>query len=53
MLDTLGQDPVGVEKTMDYLRIFVKNGGTAILLDNHTDGEAFCDKYYKVKPING
>ena len=48
IFDLVGQDPVGAEKTLDYVREFTKRGGAAILLAHFDESEAECSKFYRV-----
>lgn len=52
IFDLVGQDPIGVEQTLDYVQDFVNRGGTAILLDNFDDSEDRCMRYYKIGIIS-
>ncbi|TAJ09061.1 hypothetical protein DMA11_20840 [Marinilabiliaceae bacterium JC017] len=49
VFDLVGQDPIGSQKTLKYVRNFVRHGGSAILLDNFEDSESKCDRFYRIK----
>jgi len=49
VFDMVGQDPIGSQKTLKYVRDFVTQGGSAILLDNFEDSESKCDRFYRIK----
>ncbi|MBI9063704.1 MAG: hypothetical protein JEZ14_17115 [Marinilabiliaceae bacterium] len=49
VFDMVGQDPIGSDKTLDYVREFVNKGDSAILLDNFDDSEPKCDRFYRIK----
>ncbi|NER04664.1 MAG: hypothetical protein F6K17_19660 [Okeania sp. SIO3C4] len=49
IFDLVGQDPLGARQTMKYVRQYVDEGGSAILLDNFDGNEPECTKYYKIE----
>ncbi len=49
VFDMVGQSPIGSQETLKYVRDFVAQGGSAILLDNFEDSELRCDRFYRLK----
>ena len=51
IFDLVGQDPLGAEKTVEFIKRYTDKGGAAILLDNFDDIEPKCSKNLKVEII--
>lgn len=51
IFDVVGQDPLGAEKTVEFIKEYIDKGGAAILLDNYEDLESKCVKNLKVEII--
>lgn len=51
VFDLVGQDPLGAEKTVEFIKKYTDKGGAAILLDNFEDLEPKCVKNLKVEII--
>jgi hypothetical protein len=49
VFDTVGQDIEGAKKTLEYVKGFVKKGGSAVMLDNFDDPNSIFDRYYKLE----
>ncbi|KXX66940.1 hypothetical protein [Flammeovirga sp. SJP92] len=52
IFDLLGQDPLGVEKTLGLVNESIIRGGSAILLDNFDDLETKSDKFIRAEKID-
>lgn len=52
VFDLRGQDQLSGEKTLDYIKKFTDQGGTAILFDNYESIESQVTKYLSINKIN-
>jgi len=51
VFDLAGQDVLGAEQTIDFVKEYTDKGGAAILLDNHEDSETKCTKFVRTEII--
>ena len=49
IFDLAGLDPLGAEKTLNYIREYTGKGGAALLLAHFDKFETECSKYYRIE----